>query len=163
MNAGPLRETVTLFKLSALVRFNINKSKKSWASRATRISQLWSKVHTALGSNEPNALHNLYCDYPSAQDLANSINNHFPSVFELCDRLNSNNFFSQLHDGWSIHFTEEQILSEILRYPNNKACGFDGVPHCLYKAISDNFASAVRSTTCLCSLVFSQLAGSMPK
>jgi len=47
---------------------------------------------------------------------------------------------THLTDEWFFDVTEEQVLSEILIYPNNKAPGYDEVPNCLYKAVANSIA-----------------------
>ena len=121
-------------RLAILVKSKIAEAKKSWVKRATNVSQLWSNVHSVLGSNEPNPLYSLYFDFASGTDLVNAINNQFASVFDLHEPPNTNNFVTHLTDEWFFDVTEEQVLSEILNYPNNKAPGYDEVPNCICKA-----------------------------
>ena len=120
-------------KLASLVKKYIDKAKLSWARRASNISDLWSKVHSVLGTNDSNPLSNLYCDSTSPSSLANAINNHFTSVFEASDLSNSNNFSN---DGATPTFSETDVLLEIKKYSSQKASGLDGVPTVLYKAIA---------------------------
>ena len=130
------RNFVKYRKLADLVKNNIVKAKLSWANRASNASDLWSKVHSVLGTNNVNPLSNLYCNSASPSCLVNSINDHLTSVFVPSYPVGRGNRHSTLHVGEMAIFSEAEVFEEFTKYPIKKASGIDEVPTILYKAIA---------------------------
>lgn len=120
--------------LSNLIKRKISDAKSSWAKRCSKPSDLWSKVHTVLGSKQPDPLTGFLSNYNSTLDAAEALNLAFTSVFVPSKAI----VIPHHNYDWNIVISENTVHDVILKQKAHKSPGSDGLPVTLYHAIVDS-------------------------
>ena len=129
------------------VQKEIPKAKMKWSRSAAGDSRsLWKMINSIRGTKSQDPLLRLCSQLGGAEKAVEVINTMFCNIYVPSNPMNN----SFMDDEWDVELNEYDIIRRLQSIPDNKACGSDGIPTAVYKAISVLIAGPLCHIFSLC-------------